>query len=92
MHWFWYFWIISFVVCFVVDELCAMATLKKLKRIDIDFKPTKKSGVEKLVNFIKILIFAIIPFLNIIITLVVLFTCTNNEVVEKIKIKIKEDK
>lgn len=92
MHWFWYFWIISFVVCFVVNELCAMATLKKLRRLNPDFKPTKKSGVEKLVNFIKTLILAIVPFLNIIITSVVLFTCTNNEVVSKTKTKIEEDK
>ena len=92
MHWFWYFWIISFVVCFVVNELCAMATLKKLRRLNPDFKPTKKSGVEKLVNFIKTLILAIVPFLNIIITSVVLFTCTSNEVVSKTKTKIEEDK
>lgn len=91
MNWFWYFWIISFIVCFVVNGLCALATLKKLRRNNLDFKITKKSGVERLVNFIQTLIIAVVPFLNIVLTLIALFTCTNKDVLEETKIKIEED-
>lgn len=90
--WFWYFWGISFLICFIINIICAKLTKNKIKRMYPDFKQKEITSREKFINFLKALIIAVIPFINIISSLCVIFTCTNSEVVEQTKNKIEEDK
>lgn len=90
--WFWYFWGISFCLCFVINMICATVTKNKIKELYPDFKQKKITGLERFVNFSEAFILSAVPFINILITLGTIFTCTNSEVVEETKNKIEEDK
>lgn len=95
MNWFWWFLIISFVVCFIINNICAEATTNKIKRDDplwyAQYKSShKKTFSERFINLIRSIIFAVIPFVSIIITLTLIFTCTNEQVVRSTKQKLEK--
>lgn len=88
--WFWYFWGISFCFCFVINMICATVTKNKIKELYPDFKQKKITGLERFVNFLKAFILSAVPFINILITLSTIFTCTNDKVVATTKKKIEK--
>lgn len=70
--------------------ICATVTKNKIKELYPDFKQKKITGLERFVNFLKAFILSAVPFINILITLCTIFTCTNDKVVETTKKKIEK--
>ena len=73
--WFWWFWGISTVVCLILNEVISIALMNRIKRENPNakIKIKKKSFAEKFTSWLKTFLFACVPFVNIVITILMLF-------------------
>lgn len=88
--WFWYFWGISVIVCYLIFKIMAKAIANRLKREfskeEIKNAFYKKSFSEFFISFLPF----IIPFINILILTICVFS--QEGIYEYFQSKIKKEK